>query len=39
MAQDKEKEHEDYLNGLTDEEFEAHLRRIHLAKKRQRKVG
>lgn len=39
MAQDKEKEHEDWLNELSDEDFEEHLRRCHLAKALQRKAG
>ena len=38
-AQDKEKEHEDWLNELPEEEFEEHLRRCHLAKTLQKKVG
>lgn len=38
-AQDKEKKHEDYLNNMTEEEFEEHLRRCHLAKTLQRKAG
>ena len=38
-AQDEEKEHEDYLNNMTEEEFEEHLRRCHLAKTLQRKAG
>lgn len=38
-AQDKEKEHEDWLNGLSDKEFEEHLRRCNLAKTFQRKAG
>lgn len=39
MAQEKEKEHEDWLNELSEEEFEEHLRRCHLAKTLQRKAG
>lgn len=39
MAQDKDKEREDYLNSMSEEEFEEHLRRCHLAKTLQRKVG
>ena len=38
-VQDKEKEHEDWLNKLYEEEFEEHLRRCHLAKTLQRKAG
>lgn len=38
-AQDKEKEHDDWLNELSEEEFEEHLRRCHLAKTLQRKAG
>ena len=38
-TQDAEKEHEDYLNNMTEEEFEEHLRRRHLAKTLQRKAG
>lgn len=38
-AQDKEKEHEDWLNELSEKEFEEHLRRCHLAKTLQRKAG
>lgn len=38
-AQDKEKEHEDWLNELSEAEFEEHLRRCHLAKTLQRKAG
>ena len=36
---DKEKEHEDWLCELSEEEFEEHLRRCHLAKTLQRKAG
>lgn len=39
MAQDQEKEHEDWLNEMPEKEFEEHLRRCHLAKALQRKAG
>lgn len=39
MANDNSKNHEDYLNSMTEEEFEYHLKKCHMAKTLQRKVG